>query len=263
MPVGVVMMNWSQSSSEPVQINVTDAASLLSDISQRISEKQGFSVATLNLDHAVKLRSDPAFLAAYRAHTHVTADGRPIVGLSRLAGQPVSLVAGSELIEPLMQYAETAGVPVGFFGASEAALSGATDYLVAKYPGLKIAFAQSPPMGFDPTGQAADQAIRDIKASRAKLILLALGAPKQEIFAARAQSMVPDIGFLSIGAGLDFLAGTQNRAPLWVRCIAAEWIWRMLQSPKRMVPRYAACIAIMPRLTMRALRNKFEKGPTR
>ena len=68
----------------------------------RLGAGRGFSVATLNLDHAVQLRRNPAFRSAYAAHSHVTADGNPVVWLSRLAGQrEVSLVPGSELIAPL------------------------------------------------------------------------------------------------------------------------------------------------------------------
>ena len=108
-------------------------------------------------------------------------------------------------------------------------------------------------MGFDPTGSAADAAIEEMRASGARVFFLALGAPKQEVFASRAQAMLPKAGFLSIGAGVDFIAGTQTRAPAWVRAVAGEWLWRLALSPKRLAGRYAACIAILPRLTLSAL----------
>jgi len=107
-------------------------------------------------------------------------------------------------------------------------------------------------MGFDPTGPEADKAILAIKESGARIVFLALGAPKQERFAAYAQAALPQVGFLSIGAGLDFIAGTQKRAPAWVRKVSAEWIWRMLSNPRRLAKRYWLCICALPSLISQA-----------
>jgi exopolysaccharide biosynthesis WecB/TagA/CpsF family protein len=82
---------------------------------------------------------------------------------------------------------------------------------------------------------------------------LALGAPKQEMLAARGRELAPSVGFVSVGAGLDFLAGTQHRAPKWVQAIAMEWLWRLISSPARLVGRYARCFAILPALMRDAL----------
>lgn len=80
-----------------------------------------------------------------------------------------------------------------------------------------------------------------------------MGAPKQERFAARAQKTLTETGFLSIGAGLDFISGAQVRAPKWVQAVAAEWLWRMLSNPRRLAARYAECILALPGLTVKAL----------
>ncbi|WP_197470813.1 WecB/TagA/CpsF family glycosyltransferase, partial [Sulfitobacter sp. HI0054] len=77
-----------------------------------------------------------------------------------------------------------------------------------------------------------------------------------EILAARGRDIAPGVGFASIGAGLDFLAGRQRRAPKWMRMLALEWLWRAMQSPQRLVPRYARCFAILPRLTLAAWRAR-------
>jgi exopolysaccharide biosynthesis WecB/TagA/CpsF family protein len=112
----------------------------------------------------------------------------------------------------------------------------------------------APPMNFDPEGPEADATIERIAASGARVCFLALGAPKQEIFAARAQERLPETGFLSVGAALDFLAGTRRRAPVLIRQLAAEWLWRLALEPRRLGRRYAACIGVLPGLTMSALR---------
>jgi len=250
------MMIWHETPSGQVTVNTADLGALLADIGQRFKEGQGFALATLNLDHMVKLQRDEEFANAYAAQTHVTADGNPIVWLSRLAGQQVELIPGSELIEPLVDVAVCADVSIALFGATEGALAAAADALIERHEGLRVALTLAPPMGFDPMGSAADEAIAAIRDSGAAVVFLALGAPKQEVFAARAFETLPNVGFVSIGAGLDFIAGTQKRAPKWVRAIAAEWIWRMLANPRRLVGRYATCIAILPKLTVKAVRQR-------
>lgn len=251
------MMIWSDSREGRVTVTAGDRAGLLRDLDRRFGAGQGFSVATLNLDHVVKLRKDAAFRAAYTRHTHVTADGNPIVWLSRLAGQPdVSLVPGSELVDPVAALAAERDVGVALFGATAPSLDAAGAALLARHPTLRIVLKLAPPMGFDPDGETADRAIEAIGASGAGLVFLALGAPKQERFAARALARLPQTGFLSIGAGLDFLSGAQRRAPKWVRTIAAEWIWRLLSDPRRLAARYGACLVLLPGLTRRALRAR-------
>ncbi|MCW1956519.1 MAG: WecB/TagA/CpsF family glycosyltransferase, partial [Roseobacter sp.] len=107
--------------------------------------------------------------------------------------------------------------------------------------------------GFDPDSAGAADLLGALKASGAGLVFLALGAPKQEAFAARGRSLAPQLGFASIGAGLDFLSGAQSRAPRWVQALAMEWAWRAAQAPARLVPRYLRCFAILPRLLRAAI----------
>lgn len=242
----------------PYRIAIThaDAAALLEEVSARLRRGEGFALATINLDHLAKLRCDEAFRAAYAAQDLVVADGNPVVWLSRLAGRPVSLVPGSDMVLPLVRIAARTGVPVGLVGSTDAALQAAGQRLLAEVPGLTIAARIAPAMGFDPEGAAAAQVLADLDRAGVRLCLIALGAPKQEALAARGRNLTPAIGFASIGAGLDFLAGTQTRAPLWVRRIAMEWAWRMLTAPRRLIPRYAACAAILPGQALAALAQR-------
>lgn len=237
-----------------IRIAPRDAAHLLSVLELRLTHRRGFALATLNLDHLVKLRHDPAFRAAYARHDLVVADGNPVVWLSRLARRPVGLVPGADMVVPMARLAAEAGVSVALVGSTDAALQAAGEGLCARVPELMIAARIAPPMGFDPMGAQGAEVIAALRASGAGLCLLALGAPKQEIFAARAHAALPQMGFASIGAGLDFIAGMQPRAPLWVRRLALEWLWRALSSPRRMLPRYARCAAILPGLTLDAWR---------
>jgi exopolysaccharide biosynthesis WecB/TagA/CpsF family protein len=239
-----------------IAVNMPDAAALLSEVRHRLQGGKGFALATINLDHLVKLARDPAFRETYAAQDLVCADGNPIVWLSRLARKPVSLVPGSDMVVPLAHQAVRADVSVALMGSTDAALSAAAEALTTRAPGLRIAARIAPPMGFDPQGADAARILDEIAASGAKLTFVALGAPKQEQFAAFGRARVPDMGFASIGAGLDFLAGRQTRAPKWVRAIAMEWAWRMLSNPRRLVKRYAECAVILPGEAVRALRQR-------
>ncbi|WP_342028809.1 WecB/TagA/CpsF family glycosyltransferase [Aliiruegeria lutimaris] len=239
-----------------VPLTHATAADLLADLERLLVGGKGFAAATVNLDHLVKLRQSEAFRRAYSGHSHVVADGNPIVWLSRLSGQPVTLVPGSELIEPLADMAARTGIPVGFFGATANSLESSSVELERRYPGLSVATRIAPPNGFDPSGEEADARIAEMARSPARLWLLALGAPKQEIFAVRAWQKLPDRGFLSIGAGLDFISGEQVRAPALIRALALEWAWRMASNPRRLAPRYARCAAALPGLASAAWKQR-------
>lgn len=252
------MINWTESfePEAPVTVTARSRGAFMDDIQSRLMDGQGFAVATLNLDHAVKLRKNPDFRAAYGKMSHVTADGNPIVWLEHLSGQTTELLTGSDMMEPILALAARLGVPIGFFGATKDTLSQARDVLMARHAGLDVRACLAPPMGFDPQSAAADAAIAEMAASGARVWVLALGAPKQEMLAARAFAAHPDMGFLCFGAGLDFVVGHQVRAPRWMRRLALEWVWRMMQDPGRLARRYGACAMILPALTHNALRAR-------
>lgn len=239
-----------------IRVNMPDQPTLMAEVAERFRSGTGFALATLNLDHIVKLRSDQAFRDAYAAHDLIVADGNPVVWLSRLARRPVGLVAGSDLVIPLARLAAQNGVGIALVGTTEPALARAATEIVAQAPGCRIVARIAPPMGFDPDSPQARDLLHQVKDSGAGLCFLALGAPRQERLAARGRQEAPGIGFASVGAGLDFLAGNQTRAPEWVRRIAMEWAWRMLSAPRRLVPRYARCAAILPAEAVAALRQR-------
>lgn len=247
---------WPDPAAQAVSITAPTRAGLLIELEALLGDSRGFALATLNLDHLVKLGRLTAFREAYWQQSHVVADGNPVIWLQRLAGRPVELVPGSELIVPLAAMAGRLGVRVALLGSNEATLALAAARLEATCPGLTVVVRLAPPQGFDPESAEAEAALRVIEASGARLCFLALGAPKQEILAARGHMMLPQVGFVSIGAGLDFIAGSQTRAPAWVRRMALEWAWRMVLSPRRLVRRYADCALVLPGLALSAWRAR-------
>lgn len=245
-----------------VEVNVPDRERLLALVAERLAEGRGFALATLNVDHLEKLRENAAFRRAYAAHDLIVADGNPIVWLSRLGGRPVSLVPGSELVEPLCREALRAGRSVAIVAGTEASGRAAADRLAARLPGLSVALVAAPGFPFDPEGAEADALLDCVAASGAGLCLLAVGAPRQEILAARGRARCPDTGFASVGAGIDFIAGHQRRAPALMRRARLEWLWRAALSPRRLGPRYLRGALILPGLARRARaeRRRTETG---
>lgn len=231
-------------------IHFADGAHALQELVGATARGEGYSFAPLNLDLLVKLRSDPVFAEAMRKSRYVIADGWPIAMLGRRQNAAIQRHTGADLIVPLCEACARNALPVYFFGTSPEALAKVTAELTQRVPGLVVAGSESPPLGFDPRSAIADAAIDRIAASSARMCFLALGAPKQEILAARALDRGLNTGFICVGAGLDFIAGTQVRAPSLMRNHGMEWLWRLLTSPKRLGMRYAVCAALLARLVL-------------
>jgi exopolysaccharide biosynthesis WecB/TagA/CpsF family protein len=137
------------------------------------------------------------------AHDLITADGFPIVLAGRLQGISVVRTAGSDLIGPIASLAAEIGAGVALIGSTEDSLGKAAAKLQAAHPGLQVTLQVSPPFGFDPMGAEAERLALNLRDSGVLLCFIALGAPKQEIFAARLRSLAPpSASFPSGPAGL-------------------------------------------------------------
>jgi exopolysaccharide biosynthesis WecB/TagA/CpsF family protein len=236
-----------------IAINVLSLPDAVSSIVSAAQDGDNFSVCTLNLDHVVQLQQRSDFRAAYRRARFVTADGFPIVVLSRLLGTPIRRTTGADLVEPVCEEAQKRGLPIYMLGSNDRTLSITAKRLSERFRGLEVAGYYAPGTNFDPYSSEADFAIDNIRVSGAKLCFVALGAPRQELFAARCLDELNGTGLLCIGAALDFIAGTQTRAPSLTQKVGLEWAWRMLRDPRRLGPRYARCIAVVPRLVARSI----------
>jgi len=236
-----------------IAINVPSLPAAVSSIVSAAQRGDNFSVCTLNLDHVVQLQQHANFRAAYRRARFVTADGFPIVVLSRLMGTSIERTTGADLVEPVCAEARKKGLPVFLLGANDRTLQETSRRLSERFQGLQIAGCLAPGPGFDPYSSEADAAIERIRDSGARLCFVALGAPRQELFAARCLDELNGTGVLCIGAALDFIAGAQSRAPSIARRTGLEWAWRMLREPRRLGPRYVRCMKVVPRLVARTI----------
>lgn len=226
-------------------INIAAQDEIVTEVRQDFRAGRGFSVHVLNLDHLVKRRTDRQYREAYERATYVTCDGAPVAALARRQHARMQRTPGPDLIEPLCRLAAQERMPVYLFGSSPDALRKAAEHLASKSPGIDICGSDSPARDFDPSSADADSAIDRMAASGARLCLIALGSPKQEVFSRRALDRHPHLGLLNIGAGIDFIGGTQPRAPRLVKEHGMEWLWRLASNPRRLTGRYAKCAVLL------------------
>ena len=212
-----------------------------------------FALHTLNLDHLAKCRRDARFREAYLKARHITADGWPVVWLARRQGAEIERTTGADLLLPLMEMAAVMDMPVAFIGSTPDVLRRAHEEMLRRMPGLRVVLRLAPSHQFTPDGAEATAILRQIGESGARLCVLALGAPKQELFAARAVEQGVPCGFLCFGAALDFIAGAQRRAPRWMQRTGTEWLWRVMTNPGRLAARYAEDARLFARLAWREL----------
>lgn len=231
-------------------INIRDMPDLVAQVEGALDRGEGFTLFTLNLDHLVKRRQDKHFRALYARARFVTADGWPVVRLARRLSTSIKRTAGADMVIPLCRAAAKHGHRVMLFGSTPDVLSRSASRLRVRCPGLKIVECVAPPFGFDPLGADGHEGIMSVKASDCNLCFVALGAPKQEMFSDRASAMLPKVGFVCIGAGLDFIAGRHRRAPRFVQYLNLEWAWRLLLQPRRLGLRYVQCALLYVQLVL-------------
>lgn len=215
---------------------------------------RGGRVYTPNIDHVVLAEQDPRFAKAYARADLSFADGMPLVALSRLRSVALpEKVSGSDFVLPLMERAAAQGWRVYLLGGVEGVADAAAASLLTRYPKLQIvgrdpAFID---LAAPPSQRAAE--IARIVAARPDIVLVALGAPKQEIWIDEVAAGVAPAVLIGVGASLDFLAGTSVRAPRWMSRVGLEWLHRLAQDPKRMVQRYLVRDAAFPVILARQL----------
>jgi N-acetylglucosaminyldiphosphoundecaprenol N-acetyl-beta-D-mannosaminyltransferase len=233
-----------------VAVNIASLTQAVGETIACTQQDIGFTLFTLNLDHVVKLRWSPAFRAAYRRATYVSADGWPVAWLANRGGASlldgrVRRTAGADLVEPLCEVAARRAIARDFVGPGRGPQSAAIAALRRRYYGLRIVGAEAPRLAAgDPAFDHAGLAARIVE-SGAKLCFLCLGAPKQELLADALAPHCPDVGFVCVGAALDFIADVGLRAPPWMQRGGLEWLWRLVREPRRLAARYLACAYIL------------------
>lgn len=216
-------------------------------------------LVTPNVDHVVKFQTDAALRTAYRNAAMVTVDGKPVLWASRLLGKSLpALVPGSDFCPALFDAAKAKpGLRVFLLGAAEGVAARAAETIAKRWPWVKVVGCFSPPMGFN--AQSADnaQVLDLINQAKPDILLVGLGAPKQEIWVHAMQSQLQVKVALCVGATIDFLAGEKRRAPKLMRTLGLEWLHRMLSEPKRLAARYWHDAKVFPKLVLNEWLSQF------
>lgn len=216
----------------------------------------GGNVFTPNVDHIVLAEENKAFADAYDRASIKVADGMPLVWASRfLACKIPERVAGSDLLLPLLRLAYEHDWSVYLLGSSPETIQIACRKLDDMFPALRIVGHSSPMVSSNPTKEEVAGIIAPVVALRPHLVIVALGAPKQELFMDKAIDFCPGSVMLGLGASLDFIAGKVQRAPRLLRSLGLEWFWRLCQEPKRLWRRYYRDLKF-PFIIYRNLNNK-------
>lgn len=202
-------------------------------------ERQARYVVTPNVNHVVLLQRNPALRRAYADADLVLVDGKPLVWLSRAAGRPLpERVAGSDFTERLLGSDWPRGLSVFLMGGAPGVAATAAERMVERWPGIRIAGIDSPPFGFDRDPAECRRMAERVAAAAPDLLIVGLGAPRQEIWAASQCGHIGAKAVLCVGAAIDFLAGGKARAPHWMREAGLEWLHRACSEPRRLGPRY-------------------------
>jgi N-acetylglucosaminyldiphosphoundecaprenol N-acetyl-beta-D-mannosaminyltransferase len=220
----------------PIDVVTFDGA--LDAIGQLVAARQGGYVVTPNIDHIVIADHNAAFEQAYAQAALSLVDGMPLVWASRILGQQLpEKISGADLIFPLMKRAAENKWRVYLMGAGPGVAEKAAEELHRRY-GTLVVGCDAPRVSVDPAASENAAAVAKIQAAKPDLVLVALGAPKQEIWMHRCVAQYAPAVALGIGAGLDFIAGTVKRAPKWMSNNGLEWAYRLSREPKRMWRRY-------------------------
>lgn len=180
---------------------------------------------------------NPDFREVVNSSYLVTPDGMPLVwGLRLLGIKGAERVYGPALTPAVCKEASKRGIPVGFYGGSEVVLKRMIENLRSRFPGLKVAYAFSPPFR-RLTDEEDKRVVREINSSGAKILFVGLGCPKQERWMYEHRDKINAV-MLGVGAAFDFLAGVKPQAPSWMQNMGLEWFFRLITEPRRLWKRY-------------------------
>ena len=209
---------------------------LIKYTTKHIKELSGDYMCVSNVHTTVTASENPEYCRIQNEGIMAIPDGGPLSSVGRKRGYDMSRTTGPSYMEELFSRAKENKFRHYFYGSSEETLSKLELELKKKYPDLIIAGMYSPPFR-ELTDEEDENVIEMINECSPDFVWVGLGAPKQEIWMNRHQGKIN--GFMvGVGAGFDYFAGNINRAPEWMQRLNLEWLYRLLQDPKRMWKRY-------------------------
>ena len=211
----------------------------LQAIDYLIQRNDSAYVVTPNVDHIVQLEKNEELRKVYQNASLILTDGKPLLWIAKWYGTPIKeKISGSDLFPLLCEMAAEKGYTMFFLGAADGVAAKAAENLTKRYKGLQVTGTYSPPFGFENNESELEKIKAIIKKAHPDILIVGLGCPKQEKFMYRyCKELRVPISF-GLGASFDFEAGNVKRAPKWMSNHGLEWLYRMIQDPKRMSKRY-------------------------
>lgn len=218
-------------------------------------------VVTPNVDHVVMYQHRPDLRKAYADASLVLADGAPVVWASRLLRKVLpERVAGSDLVPAVLETAcksrdgQSQPLRVFVLGAAPGVADKAARRIGRQYGGIEVVGTYSPPLGFENDEAENERILRRVGEVQPDLLVVGLGAPKQELWVQQNHRRLKAKVALCVGATIDFLAGQRRRSPVWMRRVGLEWLYRAAREPRRLARRYARDAWIFPQLFWQEVR---------
>ncbi|MFH0938652.1 MAG: WecB/TagA/CpsF family glycosyltransferase [Planctomycetota bacterium] len=197
-------------------------------------------VCAANVHTVSMARRDLRYRHALNGALLAVPDGAPLVWAHWLLGgrKLKDRVYGPTLMLRLCEAAASAGLSIYLYGGAPSVAENLGRNLTARYAKLKVAGTYSPPFG--ERSDDSPELLREIEAindSGARLVFVALGAPKQENFMAKHASRIKAVQ-VGVGAAFDFHTGRVAQAPRWLQTLGLEWVFRLGCEPRRLWRRY-------------------------
>jgi N-acetylglucosaminyldiphosphoundecaprenol N-acetyl-beta-D-mannosaminyltransferase len=221
-----------------VLVNVVDYEAATGQVLDAARQRKSFALTALAVHGVMTGVQDRTLGARLNSFDLVTPDGQPVRwALNLLHGARLrDRVYGPTLTLRVLERCAAEGLPVYLYGSTEATLTRLVAGLEAAFPGLKIAGAEASRFRLSQPGEDLEIAGR-IRSSGARLVLVGLGCPRQEVFAYAMRPLL-DMPLLAVGAAFDYHAGVLRKPPAWMQRYALEWLWRLSLEPKRLWRRY-------------------------
>lgn len=198
-------------------------------------------VFTPNVDHLVKLQKDERFYKTYKCANWIVCDSKIVNLAAKFLKEPFEeVIPGSSLLPAFYEYhKENEDTKIFLLGAVEGVALKAMDIINKKVGRPIVVGAHSPSFGFENNKDECEKIIDIINESEANVLVVGVGAPKQENWIFDYKDKFSKIKiFMALGATLDFEAGNINRAPTIFQKLSMEWLYRLLKEPKRLWKRY-------------------------
>jgi N-acetylglucosaminyldiphosphoundecaprenol N-acetyl-beta-D-mannosaminyltransferase len=201
--------------------------------------RAGGYVVTPNVDYVVRSNAHTAFRDAINAGVLRVPDGMWIVYASRIAGTPLrGTVTGRLLLPALARRAADDHLSIALYGAGPGVAQAVRDRLRAEHKGLDVVAAVEPPLRLEIGSEEDLDGVRRLNEHSPDIVLVALGAPKQELWMQTHGAALQGAVAVGVGAAFDIYAGRFREAPRWMTERGFEWLFRLAQEPRRLSRRY-------------------------